>query len=227
MTQERRHYFLMSLLIAGVVVFGFSRTVDEGLIHPAYPLPWIIYLHAAVFSAWIVLLVTQSGLVRIKHVTLHRKLGMWGLALGIALPIVGMATKITMTRFEIAHGDEDGAASLAISLNDMLQFSIAFGLAMVWRKKPELHRRLILLASCALTVAAFARFPHAVVPPGKFYVAVDCLVGAAVLLDLFLTRRLHRVYLVGLPLMILGQIIALHLLRAPAWGAFANKLVGI
>ena len=45
-------------------------------------------------------------------------------------------------------------------------------------------------------------------------------------LDLFITQRIHRVYLVDLPLMMLGQTVALYLFHAPVWGAFANQLVG-
>jgi hypothetical protein len=41
----------------------------------------------------------------------------------------------------------------------LTSFTIPFVLAICWRRKPELHRRLMLIASCALTAAAFVRFP--------------------------------------------------------------------
>ena len=43
-------YFCMSLLIAAVVVYGFSHTVNDNLIHATPPRPWILWLHGAVFS---------------------------------------------------------------------------------------------------------------------------------------------------------------------------------
>ena len=67
-------YFSMSLLIAAVVVYGFSRTVNENLIHPAAPRPFILYLHAAIFMDGCCSYV-QSALVRTGNVRMHRK---WG-----------------------------------------------------------------------------------------------------------------------------------------------------
>ncbi len=51
----RYFYFIMSLVIAGVVIYGFSHTINENLIHPAYPRPLILYFHAVIFTSWVVL----------------------------------------------------------------------------------------------------------------------------------------------------------------------------
>ena len=58
---EHFFYFSMSLLIAIVVFYGFSRTVNAGLIHPSSPRPTILYLHAAIFTAWVLLFILQSA----------------------------------------------------------------------------------------------------------------------------------------------------------------------
>src|ERR1700682_6250782 len=42
-----------ALLIAVVAVYGFSHTLDENLIRPALPRPFVLYLHVAVFSGWV------------------------------------------------------------------------------------------------------------------------------------------------------------------------------
>src|SRR5579863_6606151 len=96
---DRYFYFTMSLVIAAVVVYGFSQTVNENLIHPAYPRPLVLYFHAAIFTGWVVLLITQSALIRTRNLRLHRKLGLCALALAIALPIIGIATGVAMARF--------------------------------------------------------------------------------------------------------------------------------
>ena len=41
----------------------------------------------------------------------------------------------------------------------MTSFTVLFWLAIYWRKKPEFHRRLVLIATCALTSAGFGRWP--------------------------------------------------------------------
>ena len=42
-------YFFMSLLVAAVIVYGFSHTIDKNLIHPKIPRRRLLYFHAALF----------------------------------------------------------------------------------------------------------------------------------------------------------------------------------
>jgi hypothetical protein len=210
---ERSFYLSMSLLVAAVVIFGFSHTIGANLLAADTPRPAILYVHAMVFSGWVVLFITQSALVRSAHVTWHRRLGMFGGALGAALPVVGIATALVMQHW---HAQREGgsAASLSLPFNDMLTFAIAFGLAMYWRRRPEFHRRLMLLATCCLTGAAFARFPTNMVPDSAFYACVDLLILLGVLRDLIVLKRVHAVYRYGLPLMATSQALAQYLIYA-------------
>jgi hypothetical protein len=57
-------YFSMSLLVAAVIVYGFSHTIDQNLIHPKIPRPRLLYFHAALFTGWLVFFILQSLLVR-------------------------------------------------------------------------------------------------------------------------------------------------------------------
>ena len=188
-------YFFMSLLIAIVVFYGFSRTVNPGLIHPPSPRPTVLYFHAVIFTAWLLLFIVQSALVRMRNVKLHRQLGWFGLALGASIPVVGIATTISMGRLRLLEGRTDTPQFLIIPFFDMLVFTVTFGLAFYWRKKPELHRRLGLIATCSLTAAAFGRFPTNLIPHYWFYAGVDSLMLLGVSRDLFVMKRIHSVYL--------------------------------
>ena len=104
--------------------------------------------------------IVQSALVRTGNVRIHRVLGWFGVALGVAIPVVGTITAVTMRRFDLLDPDlARRAPLLRTALLDLTSFTIPFALAIYWRTKPELHRRLMLIASCALTAAAFVRFP--------------------------------------------------------------------
>ena len=46
---DRYFYFFFSLVVAGIVVAGFSRTVDRFLIHAAPPRPVLLWIHGAAF----------------------------------------------------------------------------------------------------------------------------------------------------------------------------------
>jgi hypothetical protein len=97
----------------------------------------------------------------------------------------------------------------------MVGFATTFVLAVRWRRRPELHRRLMFMATAVLTAAAWGRMSfldHA----EWFYAAVDLLIAIAALRDLVVERRIHRVYLVGLPVLMFGQLL-LATLRWSDW----------
>src|SRR5262249_19521404 len=218
-------YFFMSLVIVVVIVYGFSFTIGKNLIHPAVPRPWILYVHATVFSSWLVFFVVQSTLVRSRKVQWHRRMGLFGIALGTLIPIVGVSTAIAMGRFNTmslhaTHAESD----LIIPLFDMVCFTSTFPLAVYWRKKPELHRRLMLVATCALTAAGFGRFPERILPGYLFYAGVDLLILLGIAHDLIVNRTVHSVYLRVLPLFILGQTIVTYIAyrNVPFWLRIAH-----
>jgi hypothetical protein len=100
-------------------------------------------------------------------------------------------------------------------------------LAILWRKKPELHRRLLFIATCCLLAAAFGRFPY-VSDHNLFYVCVDAVILLGVLRDLLVSRSVHRVYRVALPVLIAWQALIMYLyLGAPAWWhTVTSRIVG-
>jgi hypothetical protein len=205
-------YFLMSVLIAAVVVYGFSHTVEFNLIHATPIRPVILWCHAIVFSGWLIFFIVQSALVRTHNVKIHRKLGWFGLALGIAMIVLGFTTAVTMAKFRVLNPGPFGepASFLVVPLHDIFTFAVFFTLAIWYRKKPELHRRFILIASCALTAAAFGRFPFAFMETW-WNAGVDSLVVLGVVRDLIVMKRVHPVYLWALPCMIVAQVIEYHI----------------
>jgi hypothetical protein len=172
--------------------------------------------------------IVQTLLVRTRHVRLHRMIGWFGFVLGVAVPVLGVSTAITMARFNTVElHSTDEASGLLISFFDMTAFTIAFGLAILWRRKPEHHRRLILIATCALTSAAFARFPPNIVPPGWFYVGVDVLILPGIVRDAVAKHRVHCVYLYAFPVLVSGQAFAVYtvLYDLPYWVRIGNAIL--
>jgi len=228
---DRYFYFAMALLIAIAVPLGFSFTVNDNLFHPVHPAiarPPILYVHGSLFVAWIALFLVQTSLVRSRNVQLHRRVGMGGIVLGIAMIIVGIATAIIMRKYRVAHDNTESASFLSIPFNDLSEFAIAFALAVSWRKNREFHRRLMLLATIALTGAAFARLPLPMMNnPWYWYTFTDGLLVICVLRDLWLTNRVHPVFLYGLPLFLIGEYGGLTLfLHPPAvWLSICRVLI--
>ena len=156
--------FMMALLMAAIVIYGFSHTIGANLIHPSIPRPRVLYAHAALFSAFMAIYVLQTALVASGNVKLHQRLGPMWVVIAAAMPVLGITTGIVMRRFDVIHFN-DYATFIAVILWDMLAFSALFLLAVLWRRRPEYHRRLMFLATCGLMDAGFSRFPLVALPP--------------------------------------------------------------
>lgn len=224
---DKYFYFAMSLLFPTFVVWGFSRTVDVNLFHAAVPRPLILWFHGAVFSSWVVFYIFQSVLVRTHNVKLHRFFGWFGAALGATMVPLGITTAIVMGRFDsyMLH-QPDAEPFLIVPFYDMAVFGTLLTLAIAWRKKPELHRRLLFVATGGLLDAAFARFDF-IFNHSLFFACVDLIIGVGVLRDLVVNRSIHRVYLIALPLLIVLQSLVIVTLRGQAawWVRIAHSIL--
>ena len=204
---ERYFYLFMSLLITVVVVYGFSYTINQNLLHPRIQPPQIVYVHSVVFSAWVLFFILQSALVRTHNVRLHRTLGWVGAGLAVSILVLGYTTSTAVLRLAIQRQLPFPTVSfLLVEIMELVCFAVPFALAIYWRKRPDFHRRLMLIATCALTEAAFGRIPSL---PAVFAPAgVDALILLGVVRDIIVERRIHKVYLYVLPAMIFLQIVA-------------------
>lgn len=225
---SRYFYFCMSLLVAVVVVSGFGHTVDGNLIHATPQRPWLLWLHGSVFSGWVLFFIFQSAMVRTRNVSLHRTIGWFGAGLGAVIPLLGISTAMIMDRFDVDtfHLPKDAYSFFAVQLLDMASFTTAFWLAVLWRGKPEMHRRLMLIATCVLTSAAFSRIPHFGVVSAYF--AVDGLILLGVVRDLIVNRRVHVAYRYALTVLVVCQTFLVRLWsQHPTWWVkVAETIIG-
>src|SRR5580692_8159229 len=95
---DRYFYLFLSLVVAGVVVAGFSQTVDLFLIHAAPPRPVLLWIYGAAFSGWVVFFILQAALVRVRRVSLHRTLGWFVAVLGAMMVTLGSVVAVVMGR---------------------------------------------------------------------------------------------------------------------------------
>jgi hypothetical protein len=133
-----------------------------------------------------------------------------------------------MGRFDTYQLRQSGSdAFLIVPLYDMVAFAVFIGLAITWRKQPELHRRLIFIGTCGLLDAAFGRigylFEHSL-----FFLCLDLVIVLGVVRDLFVNRRVHKAYLVSLPALIIVQAFVIYTWRSGSawWLHIAHALLG-
>jgi hypothetical protein len=93
---------------------------------------------------------TQAALITLRRVRLHRRLGMIGGALAILMTV--LAGHVAVSRATLP-----GALPLqflAIPLATMVMFPALFVMAIHFRHRAQIHKRLILLATCEVIGAA-------------------------------------------------------------------------
>jgi len=146
---DKYFYLAMSLLVAAIVVWGFSHTINASLFHAAPPRPLLLWIHGAAFSAWVGFYIFQSALVRTHNVKIHRTLGWFGVALAAIMVPLGFIIAVIMNRFDAVVLHLSDPTFLSVPFGDMIIFGICVALAVAWRRKPELHRRLLFIATCS------------------------------------------------------------------------------
>ena len=218
------HFFFsgMALLVLATVFVGFGPTYYWAGVFEA-PLPSrIVHFHAVAFSCWVLLLVTQTSLVAAGRVDIHRRLGIAGFLLASVMVVLGVLAATDSLVRQAGPPGRDPKFFYIIPLSNMLVFAVLIFFAFRARSNPPAHKRLILLATTALMVAAIARWP---VVHRRTPIAVLCSYVFLILLvayDLWSTRKIHRVTLsAGAFLVFVGQI-APPIGRTAAWHSFAS-----
>jgi hypothetical protein len=218
-------YLGVVVVMNAVVVLGFWPFY-AGLVTGGPASHWVIYLHAAVFSGWMVLLLAQTGLVFARRVRAHRQLGMAGLYYGLVVLVMGLVVSFVAPVINVTSGRstfDENARFLILPLGDMLLFGGFFWAGMAYRRDKEWHKRLMLLATTALLFAPAARIGDPSLP----LVLLIWLfpLGLAIAYDAFVGRRVHRVYVVGLAVLLIASV-RVPLMESEAWLVVGRSLLG-
>jgi len=226
-TQERIFFALMAVLLCASVLLGFSRTYFlVGVVRA--PLPnALVHVHGAVFSLWMLLFLTQTTLISARRVAWHRSLGIFAFCLAPIMTILGAVTSIDGLRRGVSIGPLGSAPALAISLLGMVIFPILICAAWRTRRKPDAHKRLVLLATLSLVEAGFGRFPWRTLGLTPAVGAQGMVVLFLVFLvayDLLSLRRVHRTTMWAAPLTMAFSVLAVPIGMTPWWGAFTGFL---
>lgn len=200
---------MLALAIAGFWPQYFSAVLGRPLGGNAQF--WMIHLHAALFMLWLLAYTSQAALVLTGRTAVHRKLGPPIAGYGFAIALVGLyAGGLLFHRFAALENDfETAAAIVFFPLVDMVYFAGFLAAGVVWRKRPELHKRAMFLATFSMAIVGAGRLVDRMGVESE--IAWQALNLAPLLLamayDAIVCRKLYAVMAVGL---------ALHLARLSA-----------
>jgi uncharacterized membrane protein YozB (DUF420 family) len=226
--QRGDHIFYsgMALAVAVAVFIGFVRTFYLRSQFTDSSLPLYLQVHGALFTAWVVLFVAQVALVASGNTQTHRRLGWAGGALAAMMVVAGTSAGILSMRLQVELGNGDAAmAFLTTPLFSMTVFAMLVGAAVVWRRHPETHKRLMLLATLSLLDAAVARWPMTISGDLMLYTLTNLFIVAAIVYDAGSRRSVSPVYMWGGLLIVAGQWLRTAVGQTEAWQAFASVIL--
>jgi hypothetical protein len=224
---DRLFYSGMALAAALTVLVGFAPSYYLRGYFGSPALSPVLHVHGLLFTGWIVLFVVQTALVAARRVALHRTLGVAGAALAAAMVVAGVMAAIDAVHRGAAPAGVPPLSFLIIPLGDIALFGGFVATALWWRRRPETHKRLMLLATISILTAAVARWPG-VLPLGPlaFFAITDLFIVAGVIYDRWSRGRVHPAYIWGGLLIVLSQPLRLVLSGTEAWLTVARWMTG-
>ena len=225
---ERFFYTGMTLAFVITVFAGFARTFYLRPYFDARPLIPLLILHGTVFTSWLVLFLTQTTLVASNRIRIHRRLGIAGAVLATLMVLIGTTTAIIRAKIiDVPPGSPPALVFLTIPLGDMLIFAILVGAGFYFRRRADVHKRLMLLATISILPAAVARLPFAFIQqfgPLAFFGLSDLFILPLLLYDFNTRGRPHRATVLGGSLIVLSHPLRLLIGNTHAWLVFATWL---
>ncbi len=208
-----RLFIYAALAIAALAFAGFARSYYLRPFISARVISLLVHVHGVLMTAWVALFVGQSWLIARGHREFHRTLGIAGAAIAAAIVAVGSLTVaraidrrfpgIDPTQFWREFVEFDGLS--------LWVFGSLVLAAVIWRARPDVHKRLMLAATAALLPPAIGRIAEHLAPGAdNTLIAAICTVAfilTCATFDTFRERRLRPAMLVGTVTVIAANVL--------------------
>jgi hypothetical protein len=242
--RDSNNLFITMSAICVIVAFGaFAPTYWLQLPAGTFVGSLLLHVHGMLFSAWTLLVLWQSVLAARGRLRQHRGWGLAGISLATAMVIIGVAVAVETLRVGLTAGYGDRArAFFVLPISAIVLFGGFFIGAIANIRRPETHKRLILLATISLLQAAMGRVffvlmtgggpglrPGLGPPPPLsigFYpsLSLEVLIAAGIIYDWRTRGRPHSAWLYGAIIMAVVIILRRPLAATSAWLTIADGL---
>jgi hypothetical protein len=171
-SQPTRRWFFVGMALAFIAtsIAGFLPAIINPATRRA-PLTLLAAVHGIVFLLWLFLYLAQALLIANRRVDLHRRLGLAGVGVMALVIYFGFTTMTATIRrgFDLS-GDQhmdphpdgtttfDAPTAMIFNFSSLATFGILAAAAISFRRRPDLHKKLMLFANISLMVAPIAHF---------------------------------------------------------------------
>lgn len=236
----RFFYTAAAALLLVLMILGFQHFYLHGKAYPgrelAPPIRTLVILHGVGMSVWMLLFLVQPLLIVSGNRRFHRTLGYIGAGLAACIVVLGFRLGIESTLIsppELRIWGLSPRQFMAVPIISILIFA-GFVFVGVWhRRRPEVHRPMMLLASLAAMPAAISRIDaisdlyrgtlwESLFGPSFATLAVGALL---LLLKWRLTRSVSRPFALGYAGLVAASIGIMQLATTSAWDGLASYLL--
>ena len=229
-------YTWMAVACILTAFLGFIPTYWTPLVAGQFAAHPVVHMHGIAFFSWTIFALVQTSLVPAGRVALHRSVGLAGISLATLLTVLGLLAALNSLLGSFAVGrNYDAEAFLIVPLSIIATFATLFTLAIANIRRPEIHKRLMLMATVSVLNAPVARplltwvwplnGPNDV-PPVWINVPACwlsyLLIVAAMIYDWRTRGKVHNVYLVALPILVVLAYLVIPISETQAWHAIAK-----
>jgi len=217
------YYFLMGVVGILAILIGFYTTYITPNLKGSFKAPVVVHIHGAFAFGWVLLFFIQTIAVRYRNFRLHKTLGYSGLFIALGIIATMLPTGMFQVKKDLMKGMGETAVSSIVGIvTTLIIFSILVGAGFVNRKKPKIHKRLLLLATIVLLWPAWFRFRHyfpSVPRPDIWFgvVLADSLIIISWIADKITYGKIHPVLLYGGLLIITEHAIEILTFDSGPW----------
>lgn len=226
-------YTAIGVIGLAAILIGFSKTFIIPVSNFSFQAPVIIYIHGFFAFSWVVLFVFQAYLIKAEKWSTHMTIGMLGVLIAVGVAVTIPFAGAYQVQKDTAQGGGDSAVSaITGTITAALMFITLVFAGLHYRKKPEVHKRLMLLATITVLWPAWFRFRHFFpsVPNPEIWFALvlaDSLIIVAWIWDKLKNGRIHPTLLYVGSFVIAEQTIEALTYDSEPWRAVARYLYAV
>jgi hypothetical protein len=236
---DRLFYTAAGAIFLVLIVIGFQHYIFGGKHDDGTPIDpsmlTTVVAHSSAIFAWYVLFFVQSLLISTRNRPLHMKLGWSVLVIASMIAVTGPLVAIRSLRLLLRLDSSasifwPGRQFLLIMFTEIALYVVFVAIGVFIRKRPRIHRPMMLLACLPILSGATGRIPlirsvfgfHAWM--GLFGPVVS--LGALLLLvRVAMSRRVEREFAVGYAAFVGLTVVASRLALTSVWVNWAGTIL--
>jgi hypothetical protein len=229
-----KFYLWLGIAICAAMFYGFYQSFYLNHWFATPPgmrkLTPLFLVHGSIFSLWLAFAVLQPALIISKQRKLHKRVGWFATAVAVAMLIIGNVASSEAMNHGFA-GVGDPKVFYAVPFFDLVVFGTCVGLGVWWRNHSESHKRLMFLSYTQLLHAGVGRWPFAWLgagAPWTFLLLPDAaVIASGAVYDLTTRGKVHKVWWLGGPLVMLSEPLRLAIGNTAPWYGFASWVASL